>query len=90
MRRLPDAVKEAWRLYLADENRSLYPHGFAYHFPAQWRWMELQNPGCDERPPADWEEPLPLDPANVWPSGRVVGTNSPSRRRWRRRTLDGG
>lgn len=90
VRRLPDAVKEAWTLYLADENRTLYPHGFAYHFPVQWRWMELQNPGCREQPPADWEEPAPLDPDNKWPSGRVVGTNSPSRRAWARRKLGGG
>lgn len=41
--RLPADVQEAWKLYLADANRGIYPFGFAVHFPAQWRWMEMHR-----------------------------------------------
>lgn len=88
VRRLPSAVREAWELYVNDANNEVYPFGFAYHFPLQWRWMELQAAGAngEERlsqralKAADLgpdTERRPGGDVDRWPSGRPMGANSP-------------
>lgn len=88
VRRLPSAVKEAWQLYLNDENREVYPYGFAFHFPLQWRWMELEASTVEGEPTLSQRalKAADLGPDTVrapdgkvdrWPSGRPMGTDSP-------------
>lgn len=90
VRRLPAAVREAWELYLADENREIYPHGFCFHFPTQWRWMELEAAKASGKQPLSQRAlgaaglgpettRAPDGSVDRWPSGRPMGTNSPRR-----------
>lgn len=86
--RLPSAVKEAWDLYLNDKKGELYPFGFSYHFPRQWRWKELQDEAQRGVKSISQRalEAAGLDAGTArrpdgtvdrWPSGRPMATNSP-------------
>lgn len=86
--RMPDAVKEAWALYLNDIDRDIYPYGFAYHFPRQWRWMELEAATVQGMPTISQRAlsaaglgpdtaRAPDGTVDRWPSGRPMGSDSP-------------
>lgn len=88
VRRTPSAVQEAWALYMNDKAGELYPFGFAYHFPLQWRWKELQDASAAGRETASQRalraadlgpdtERAPDGEVDRWPSGRPMGTGSP-------------
>jgi hypothetical protein len=86
--RMPDEVKAAWDLYFNDTDREIYPYGFAYHFPRQWRWMELEAATVEGKPTIAQHalKAAGLGPDTVrapdghvdrWPSGRPMGMDSP-------------
>lgn len=87
VRRLPSAVQEAWALY-ENGGAELYPFGFAYHFPRQWRWKELEDARASGASSisqralraADLGPDTARAPDGTvdrWPSGRPMGTDSP-------------
>lgn len=86
--RMPDEVRAAWDLYFNDVNREIYPYGFAYHFPRQWRWMELEAATVEGKPTLSQRAlsaaglgagtaRRPDGSVDRWPSGRPMGTGSP-------------
>lgn len=86
--RMPDEVRAAWDLYFNDTKREIYPYGFAYHFPRQWRWMELEAAKAEGKPTISQRalSAAGLGPDTVrrpdgsvdrWPSGRPMGTDGP-------------
>jgi hypothetical protein len=88
VRRMPSAVQEAWDLYMNDKAGEIYPFGFAYHFPLQWRWKELQDMTQSGRETLSQRalkaadlgpdtERAPDGSVDRWPSGRSMGTDGP-------------
>lgn len=88
VRRMPSAVQEAWALYENDVNHEIYPFGFAYHFPRQWRWKEIEDGKASGKKSLSQRaleasglgsdtERRPDGSVDRWPSGRPVGTDSP-------------
>lgn len=88
VRRLPSAVAEAWALYENDKDGKIYPFGFSFHFPVQWRWKELQDAVASGTETISQRalRAAGLGPDTVrapdgkvdrWPSGRPMGTDGP-------------